>query len=94
MSCPFHGDVWCTCPDPVSVPSVKFRSGGIFHPPTKQAKHPYWLAVFGAFVAAQAHKKLESGQGTPSDDDMDRFVAEAETVATLAVEAVERSSRA
>ena len=92
MSCP-NIDVRCTCPCHGRFSTAPDTGHDRFSTaPTKKEK--YWLAVFGAFVAAQAHKKLESGQGMLFDDDMDRFVAEAETVATLAVEAVERSSRA
>jgi hypothetical protein len=46
----------------------------------KQAR---WLAVYGAFIAVQAQEKLESGRGAPDQDDVNRYVEEAETLANM-----------
>lgn len=104
MSCPIHGDVWCTCPRPEGLKKEleKARAAGkelkekIAMATAEQAeanKHPYWVSVFGAFVAVQVQEKLESGRGAPDDDDMDRYVSEAECVADMAIEAVKRARK-
>jgi hypothetical protein len=42
-----------------------------------------WLAVYGAFVAAQAQQKMNEGTGAPDQTDVDRYVEEAETLANM-----------
>lgn len=104
MSCPIHGEVWCTCPGPEKLKKEleKARKAGkdlkekILTATAEQAeanKHPYWISVFGAFVATQVQEKLTSGRGAPDEDDMDRYIGEAETVADMAIEAVKRARK-
>ena len=47
---------------------------------TQQAR---WLAVYGAFIAAQAQQKMSEGRGAPDQDDVDRYVEEAATLANM-----------
>ncbi len=42
-----------------------------------------WLAVYGAFIAVQAQDKIESGRGAPDQEDVDRYVEEASTLADM-----------
>jgi hypothetical protein len=42
-----------------------------------------FLAVYGAFVAAQAQAKLASGRGAPDQEDVNRYVEEAEALANM-----------
>ena len=42
-----------------------------------------WLAVYGAFVAVQAQQKMSEGRGAPDQDDVNRYVEEAETLANM-----------
>jgi hypothetical protein len=104
MSCPIHGEVWCTCPQPADFKREleKAKARGkelkekILEATAEQAernKHPYWLSVFGAFVATQVQEKLTSGRGAPDEDDMDRYIEEAETVADMAIDAVKRARK-
>lgn len=42
-----------------------------------------WLAVYGAFIAVQAQQKMNEGRGAPDQDDVDRYVEEAATLANM-----------
>lgn len=48
------------------------------------------LAVFGACIARQVGDHFNEGNGAPSEEDMDRFVEEADSIATSTVEAWDR----
>jgi hypothetical protein len=42
-----------------------------------------WLAVYGAFIAAQAQQKMAEGRGAPDQSDVDRYVEEAAALANM-----------
>lgn len=43
-----------------------------------------WLAVYGAFVAARAQRKMETRvRGAPDQDDVNRWVEEAASLADM-----------
>ena len=46
-----------------------------------------WTAVYGAFVAVQAQRKMDEGRGAPDDDDVKRYCEEAEALANMVAEA-------
>jgi hypothetical protein len=49
-----------------------------------------YCATFGSMVARQVMDHIATGRGAPGDDDMDRFVEEANTVGMMTLAAAER----
>jgi hypothetical protein len=62
-------------------------------PKTLTEKHlKFWTAVFGASVARQSHDRMDVGRDI-TDEVMDRIVEEAESIADMAVDAMQRAAK-
>jgi hypothetical protein len=48
-----------------------------------------WCASFASYFAAQVHARMESGEGAPDDDDMNRYAEDAGTIADEAAKRTE-----
>lgn len=46
-----------------------------------------WLSVYGASVALQVHQRFREGRGAPDEDDFERYVEEAASIADCSEEA-------
>jgi hypothetical protein len=53
-----------------------------------------YCAVFGSMITRQVMDRMESGRGAPTDEDMDGFAEEANSVALMTIEAAARCRRA
>jgi hypothetical protein len=56
----------------------------------KLSDEQIYCATFGAMMACQVTDNMNIGLGAPNDDEMDRYVEEANAVALMTLEATER----
>jgi hypothetical protein len=44
-------------------------------------KNIIWASVYGSYISLQCRDYMRSGYGAPTDQDMERFIEEAESIA-------------